>query len=77
MKVNTTKKYQSKLLIFGEHAILKGSQALAMPLPVFYGHWAYSADVAKQLNLGDFADYLNQHFPGFFDISALQKELRQ
>jgi hypothetical protein len=31
----------SKLLLFGEHTVNLGSQALAMPLPHFKGEWNY------------------------------------
>lgn len=73
--INTSKKYQSKLLLFGEHAILKGSQALAMPLSSFYGRWAYSTDTARQMNLKDFANYLKHDFPNQFNIAAFKSEL--
>ena len=74
-KINLTKKYPSKLLLFGEHTVLKGSQALAIPLPNFYGQWAYTADLSKQMNLAQFADYLAIQFPDFFDIDAFQEAL--
>ncbi|MFT4758284.1 MAG: mevalonate kinase [Paraglaciecola sp.] len=68
MDLDLTKKYPSKLLLFGEHTILKGSQALAMPLPNFYGQWAYSTDFSKQMDLGKFADYLEIEFSDYFNI---------
>lgn len=35
--------FSSKLLLFGEHTILRGSSALALPLSLYSGIWAYSA----------------------------------
>ncbi|MEY3241479.1 MAG: hypothetical protein RIR11_2918 [Bacteroidota bacterium] len=31
--------YPAKLLLFGEHLLLQGASALAIPAPAFYGHW--------------------------------------
>ena len=50
--------YPSKLLLFGEHTVLRGSQALAMPLPHYAGRWEFSDDKTKQYDLPKFADYL-------------------
>ena len=56
------KKYTSKILLFGEHSVIKGSQALAMPLPNFFGSWSKTKENTKQvqMNLVDFSDYLLQ-----------------
>jgi len=54
--------YHSKLLLFGEHTVLRGSQALAIPFPVFSGRWVYASPKdnlsALQQNLKTFAQYL-------------------
>ncbi len=50
--------YLSKLLLFGEHTINRGSDALAIPYPAFAGDWAYSADFSPQQNLSAFATHL-------------------
>jgi mevalonate kinase len=50
--------YPSKLLLFGEHTVLRGSQALAMPLLNYAGHWQFSEDKSKQYDLPKFAEYL-------------------
>ncbi|MDB4539046.1 mevalonate kinase [bacterium] len=54
--------YTSKLLLFGEHSIIKGSQALAMPLFNFSGNWQYTKEnlEEKQMNLPTFASYLEK-----------------
>jgi mevalonate kinase len=33
------RKFSAKILLFGEHVLLKGAQALAVPVPAFYGEW--------------------------------------
>jgi len=54
--------YPAKILLFGEHTVIKGSQALAMPLADFFGTWKYqpNAIVAKKLQqqLPSFKQYL-------------------
>lgn len=53
--------FSSKLLLFGEHTILRGSAALALPLPLFSGKWAYTAlenAPALQRNLAEWCQYL-------------------
>ena len=53
--------FSSKLLLFGEHTILRGSAALALPLPLFCGTWAYTTSEnapALQRNLAEWCQYL-------------------
>jgi mevalonate kinase len=52
--------YPSKILLFGEHSVLRGSQALAIPYQQFSGHWAYSDDLSKQMDLSKWGDYLKK-----------------
>ena len=54
------KQYPAKLLLFGEHSVLRGSQALAVPFRQFSGHWAYSADFTKQYDLPKLLNYLKK-----------------
>jgi mevalonate kinase len=35
----TSRRYSAKLLLFGEHVLLLGAPALAVPVPAFYGRW--------------------------------------
>ncbi|MEM6724534.1 MAG: hypothetical protein AAF598_10880 [Bacteroidota bacterium] len=37
-------RFPAKLLLFGEHALLRGALALAIPFERFGGHWAQSTD---------------------------------
>ncbi len=50
--------YPSKLLLFGEHTVLRGSQALAMPLSNYAGRWQFSTDKTKQYDLPKLVEYL-------------------
>ncbi len=53
--------FSSKLLLFGEHTILRGSAALALPLPLFSGKWAYTTPEnapTLQRNLAEWCQYL-------------------
>lgn len=57
------KKIYSKLLLFGEHTVVKGSQALAIPFKKFSGQWCF-ANPSKdqkglQQNLAAFQAYLS------------------
>jgi mevalonate kinase len=49
----------SKLLLFGEHTVNLGSQALAMPLQMYGGQWKFSSDKSLQFGLPKFARYLS------------------
>ncbi len=79
--------YPAKLLLFGEHTVNLGSYALAMPLPLFSGKWAYAPQLspealaAQQQQLPQLADYLDQlqqrgELLVKLDIAAFKKELQ-
>lgn len=54
--------YPGKLLLFGEHVVVQGAQALAVPLPVFNGSWDFSAPSASERAsiLTGWVDYLEE-----------------
>ncbi|TAK44585.1 MAG: hypothetical protein EPO28_04680 [Saprospiraceae bacterium] len=60
------KTYPAKLLLFGEHTVNLGSQALAVPLPLFSGRWELDVShgrqalVKKQMKLPQFAGFLER-----------------
>lgn len=56
------KHYPAKLLLFGEHILLVGAPALAIPVPAFSGQWAWS-EQPEQRDLWAFSDYLKTHTP--------------
>lgn len=55
--------YYSKILLFGEHTVVNGGQALAMPLTNYSAEWQVSDDsayaVQSNKDLNAFAQYLN------------------
>lgn len=60
------KKYPAKLLLFGEHTVNTGSKALAVPLPIFGGRWAYDTGLSagqlavRQMQLPQLCSYFEQ-----------------
>lgn len=64
--IDISKKYFSKLLLFGEYTILLGSDALVIPLPKYFGKWNYLSTSDKsqilkaQQKLPAFFNYLKQ-----------------
>ena len=51
--------YYAKLLLFGEYIIIRGSQALAMPLQQYSGSWQFAKDdEPPPFNLEEFVQYL-------------------
>jgi mevalonate kinase len=51
--------YRGKILLFGEHIVVQGAQALAQPLLAFRGRWAFSlATALPTYSLQDWLPYL-------------------
>ncbi len=79
------KKYNAKLLLFGEHTVLKGSDALAIPFPQFFGKWKQSNQLEtvhlRQMGLSNILPYLKEKSkqePNFHPhIDAFEKDLRE
>lgn len=73
--INTSKNYFSKLLLFGEYTIIKDSQALAIPLDKYFGHWAFATDKEQaetlQYDLIAFVRHLSQLQEGGSLLSTL------
>ncbi len=74
------KNYNAKILLFGEHTILKGSQALAMPINGFLGTWKYASKVENieqlQQELPQLKDFLKvQNLEQIIDITLLSYHL--
>lgn len=72
--------YPSKLLLFGEHTINRGSDALAIPYPALGGTWAYSADFTRQQSLPGLVEYLAglqkvRKLQASIDLEAFPEEL--
>ena len=74
--------YPSKILLFGEHSVIKGSKALAMPFENFSGTWRLSPSGLlpenAQRSLYDLAEYLDrmaEDLPLRLDVSRFRGEL--
>jgi len=67
-------KYPAKVLLFGEHTILRGSRALAVPYPALGGDWAWG-DAARQQRLPELADYLAVEMAESLDVGQLAADL--
>ena len=69
--------YPSKILLFGEHTVVRHSNALAIPYFDRFGSWEYSNTPSEELqqNLFAFTDYLSeQQLP--LNIEALKASLK-
>ncbi|HKK77406.1 MAG TPA: hypothetical protein VJ953_20170 [Saprospiraceae bacterium] len=71
----------AKILLFGEHIVLQGAEALAMPWTAFSGQWAWDADASQQ-ELPQFANYLQElqqqdSLLTPLDMVAFQQDLQQ
>ena len=74
--------YPAKILLFGEHTVIKGSQALAMPISDFFGEWKYRANTHDlawlQQQLPAFKQYLEkQGLKGWMDTDEFTTNLEQ
>lgn len=73
------RRYPAKLLLFGEHILLLGASALAVPVPAFGGQWEQASAKADirglQMRLSEFAaSDLWEGMPGM-DVAQLKKDL--
>lgn len=72
--------YSSKLLLFGEHIVLLGARALAMPVPAFRAHWAMrepgNAALPLQKQLQAFAASRELAQISGLDVTRFQLELQ-
>ena len=65
--------FPSKVLLFGEHSIIHGSQALAIPFLTFFGQWKQRQK--KDTRLEGLLHYLAQQQFGWLDLTAFKKEV--
>ncbi|MEL7162952.1 MAG: hypothetical protein AAFN92_19490, partial [Bacteroidota bacterium] len=55
-----SRSYPAKVLLFGEHTVLRGGRGLAVPYPRFSLRWTAGTPDERLL---DFAEYLQQQLP--------------
>ncbi len=73
-------KYNAKILLFGEHTVIKGSRALAMPITNHFGSWQYAVDSMEKQTLQQklplLVQYLKeQSLDRVLDLVTFSKEL--
>lgn len=78
--------YCGKILLFGEHVVVHGAQALAIPFPRLVGQWRLESDHSKraatQYLLADWANYLDRamesgSLPCRLDTGRFRRDLGQ
>lgn len=67
--------FPAKVLLFGEHTILRGSRALALPVWTHHSAWRYGGTSEQQAGLLALPAYLHRHFPAAFDYTSLDRDL--
>jgi mevalonate kinase len=70
----------AKILLFGEHTVIRGSQALAMPIEMYGGEWLFAEHTAQkgvlQRDLSKFVAYLaNQTLSFPIDLEHFTRDL--
>lgn len=77
--MQTEEKFYSKILLFGEHTLMYGSQALSIPYFERFGYFSFSADQPNSLDsvshLRRFSEYLSGHPQLPLDISAFKNDI--
>jgi mevalonate kinase len=68
-----SKNYPAKLLLFGEHVLLRGASALAVPVPRFSGRWATDAQHPQWPLMADLATRLPDE--GILDLARLRADV--
>lgn len=69
--------FPSKVILFGEHSLLWGSDGLAIPWTQYSGGWAQGSQQFEGTDLFKFADYLRtQKFHNLFDHNLFLTDVR-
>jgi mevalonate kinase len=75
--LNQNKKYNSKILLFGEYTVLHGSKALAMPFSRFSGEWIFDKAHKSRQEIQRLKQYLLTIYRSGkidnFDFDALER----
>ncbi|PHI20554.1 hypothetical protein CEQ90_07325 [Lewinellaceae bacterium SD302] len=70
--------YPAKVLLFGEHTVLRGGRALAVPCPAFGLQWTLKRSAKPDARLKEFVWFLQKKRVGkFLQISLLKKDLEK
>lgn len=69
--------YHAKLLLWGEHIVIHGAEALATPLPIYSGHWEQQAD-GDHRRLIPFLNYLQtEGMDKLLDLDGFHKSIEE
>jgi mevalonate kinase len=75
LRTNDTPSYPAKVLLLGEHIVLRGARALAIPYDRFGARWAEGAE--PDVRLLDFVAYLRSQFSAAeLDTAACERAVR-
>lgn len=66
--------YPAKVLLYGEHTVLRGGRGLAVPYPTFHLRWDTGTPDPRLL---EFAEYLAAHPEFHLDTDRLHEDLRR
>ena len=74
-------RFCSKILLFGEYTIIKGSRGIALPLSQYFGEFKQDKNEVKKkstLDLGDFCDYLkgSNLLSNNLDLVSFSKDIK-
>lgn len=75
------KKFYSKILLFGEYSLIKGSKALSMPFDKYYGQLVFDENSDSKSNhysvkyLVEYLEYLKSIDNGLLDLNTLEKDI--
>lgn len=67
--------YYAKLLLWGEHIVIHGAQALATPLPAFSGHWVQTAAGDEERLLPFLAYLYREGMEKWLDLRAFEEKV--
>lgn len=78
--MTSEKKYPAKLLLFGEHVLLIGAGALAVPAPAFFGQWSkrpglVSPELYREATMA-FVESLARREDQIIDVDAIRADIR-
>jgi mevalonate kinase len=74
------RRYPSKLLLFGEHVLLLGSTALAVPIHDYFGEWVEQGGQMPEallLKMLEFAESRHLNDLPFMDAESFVRDLKQ
>lgn len=77
---NQSLNYPSKLMLFGEYAVIAGGEGLAIPYPTFSAQWKINTSSPSEYkpHLENFLVWLKEHnFDSILQLSAFENDLQQ